>query len=637
MANESINLNLIPTGDMPVIHVSQFDNGRAFNVNLFKGSDEYTIPEGYTAELHCRKADRNIVTLATTNVSSNTLTFTTTTQLCACAGDNLCEVAIKDTEDYLVGSLNFILQVEKDPLQGGIESTSSIHDLTDQIEEITTEIVGENYYTKTETDTLLDSKANAADVYTKTQVDTALSSKANAADVYTKSQVDTALSAKVNTADLATVATSGDYDDLIDKPSLAAVATTGDYDDLTNKPTIPAAQVQSDYAQSDNTKVDYIKNKPDLSIYAKESDLILATGTENEAPYQIRTAPNNIGNLALEKLVGLTVCFNQLVNTGDTSINTVSGHKYYTSINGTKSIIQGGSAVSINDSSEDNVIDLTAMFGSEVADYIYALESGTAGAGVSIFKSLFGADYYPYTANTLMSAKPTGKVIKDENDQTIETIVYSGNELRGLLKVGTNGLYADGDTDDGSGSTDIRYEERAYQSGDESLVNAITDGTNTVVKKATPTTATSTAWSNPIQAKQGGTEEFIDGNVYGAVDLGSLEWVYTDETGHERMRATLSEWKRPANNGTVASGFCEGIEIITANAAYSHRAEGLAKESDTNNIYFYSSDMGTDAAAFKAAMSGHWLIYEKAAEGPAEMPCGHDTIYSKKTNYRYWG
>lgn len=168
MANESINLNLIPTGEMPVIHVSQFDNGRAFNVNLFKGSDEYTIPEGYTAELHCRKADRNIVTLATTNVSSNTLTFTTTTQLCACAGDNLCEVAIKDNEDYLVGSLNFILQVEKDPLQGGIQSTSEIYDLTDQIEDIATELIGENYYTKTETDTLLDAKADTSDIPTKT-------------------------------------------------------------------------------------------------------------------------------------------------------------------------------------------------------------------------------------------------------------------------------------------------------------------------------------------------------------------------------------------------------------------------------------------------------------------------------------
>lgn len=38
---------------------------------------------------------------------------------------------------------------------------------------------------------------------------------------------------------LAAVATSGDYDDLIDKPVLSEVATSGDYDDLNNKPVIP--------------------------------------------------------------------------------------------------------------------------------------------------------------------------------------------------------------------------------------------------------------------------------------------------------------------------------------------------------------------------------------------------------------
>ena len=38
---------------------------------------------------------------------------------------------------------------------------------------------------------------------------------------------------------LAAVATSGDYDDLIDKPVLSEVATSGDYDDLINKPVIP--------------------------------------------------------------------------------------------------------------------------------------------------------------------------------------------------------------------------------------------------------------------------------------------------------------------------------------------------------------------------------------------------------------
>lgn len=52
------------------------------------------------------------------------------------------------------------------------------------------------------------------------------------------------------------------------KPSLATVATSGSYSDLSNKPTIPAAQVQSDWAQTTTTAVDYIKNKPTLATVA---------------------------------------------------------------------------------------------------------------------------------------------------------------------------------------------------------------------------------------------------------------------------------------------------------------------------------------------------------------------------------
>lgn len=88
----------------------------------------------------------------------------------------------------------------------------------------------------------------------------------------------------VQPGDLATVATTGSYDDLSDKPSipaaqvnsdwnassgvaailnkpsLAAVATTGDYDDLVNKPSIPAAQVNADWNSSSG--VSEILNKP---------------------------------------------------------------------------------------------------------------------------------------------------------------------------------------------------------------------------------------------------------------------------------------------------------------------------------------------------------------------------------------
>ena len=71
-----------------------------------------------------------------------------------------------------------------------------------------------------------------------------------------------------NKPDLATVATSGDYDDLSNKPDLAAVATSGSYDDLSDKPTIPAAPVQSNWNESDSSSLAYIQNKPNLASVA---------------------------------------------------------------------------------------------------------------------------------------------------------------------------------------------------------------------------------------------------------------------------------------------------------------------------------------------------------------------------------
>lgn len=56
------------------------------------------------------------------------------------------------------------------------------------------------------------------------------------------------------------------------KPFLATVATSGSYNDLTNKPTIPVAQIQSDWSQSDNTKKDYIKNKPTIPAAQVQSN-----------------------------------------------------------------------------------------------------------------------------------------------------------------------------------------------------------------------------------------------------------------------------------------------------------------------------------------------------------------------------
>ena len=49
------------------------------------------------------------------------------------------------------------------------------------------------------------------------------------------------------------------------------------------------------------------------------------------------------------------------------------------------------------------LIDLTLLFGSTIADYIYSLEQANAGAGVAWFKKLFNKPYYAYNAGELKS------------------------------------------------------------------------------------------------------------------------------------------------------------------------------------------------------------------------------------------
>ena len=77
-----------------------------------------------------------------------------------------------------------------------------------------------------------------------------------------------------NKPNLATVATSGSYNDLSNKPSIPAAQVNSDWNassgvaQILNKPTIPAAQIQSDWTQTNTSAKDYIKNKPNLATVA---------------------------------------------------------------------------------------------------------------------------------------------------------------------------------------------------------------------------------------------------------------------------------------------------------------------------------------------------------------------------------
>ena len=349
---QRIVLTLIPTqGDEPVVfYASQYETARPFIADLMWGDTEFAPGDSCWAEIDIRKNDDNLVVITDdVAIDNNEVSVILPVQAVTCIGKNLGQVKIYADDDQLIAALNFILEVQQDPLAGGVTSETAIDNLTTQIDDI---ISGEGYVKDTDLD-VLQSDWDEADPTSPAYIKNKPSSGTQVQADWT--EADTTSPAYIkNKPDLSIYAESAD---------LAAVATSGSYNDLTDKPTIPAAQVQSDWDQSDNTAKDYIKNKPYVTVY-----------TENETPYQIRTAPAG-NNRTLEKLIGVSCAFNQLVNSGDTSINTTSGHKYVTKINNVWSIIAGGSAVTIVDDSSDMVIDLTACFGSEVADYLYNLEN----------------------------------------------------------------------------------------------------------------------------------------------------------------------------------------------------------------------------------------------------------------------
>lgn len=237
--------------------------------------------------------------------------------------------------------------------------------------------------------------------------------------------------------------------------------------------------IEADFANKANVDGAY-----ENMTVGNAEQLVSAVGEYNKTPYLFRTSGGSIdiGDREVDKLVGGTVAFNQMIQNGNfasssnwqligfgslsvsgnigtlTSVadnmNSIyqmvtipAGHKYLISADiksdisvnskfseGSAELIsclitdnwQRFSTVANKGSSSNNIdfirfsgvndvitfniknvmcIDLTQMFGSTIADYIYSLEQSQAGDGVAWFRNLFGADYYAYNAGQLMSVK----------------------------------------------------------------------------------------------------------------------------------------------------------------------------------------------------------------------------------------
>lgn len=166
-----------------------------------------------------------------------------------------------------------------------------------------------------------------------------------------------------------------------------------------------------------NNKPDAVGEYDNMLVGAAKG--IYAGNFNDLAPYIYRSISGR-GNMAImNKLIGGSVVWNQLVDTDTTDVTIPSGHKYILWNTSTLSLATSdGTTVSV--SSGYKFYDITQMFPSAVASFMTT----------ALFATLF-PDYanYAYSSPTIQSTKVSAKVVKDSNNTTIATYDLSGSHL----------------------------------------------------------------------------------------------------------------------------------------------------------------------------------------------------------------
>lgn len=317
-----------------------------------------------------------------------------------------------------------------------------------------------------------------------------------------------------------------------------------------------------------------------------------------------------------------------------------------------------------------NKIDLTQMFGTTIADYIYNLEQNTAGAGVAFFKKLFPAPYYAYNAGQLMSVNAGSHVMNGFNqwdevwelgniDATTGNNTNSSSNIRSknYIPVIPSVTYY---YKNGSGvncGTRFYDADKSYIGNGTGTANAtFTVPADACYMRFVLFSAYGTTYNNDIciniswDGERNGEYEpyvshtyelddtlelrgipkldannqlYYDGDVYesdgsvtrkyGIVDLGTLTW--TMESTGKYFIAPLNP--APAMVPALNIGNCKCIKYstISFDNIYNHTVDFDKVISLTNSVndrVYIRDTTYASAAAFQTAMSGVYLVYELA-------------------------
>jgi len=291
--------------------------------------------------------------------------------------------------------------------------------------------------------------------------------------------------------------------------------------------------------------------------------LLTTTGTVNPTPYTYRANMSGSDRVTISQITGGTVAFNQLVDTATTSVTVASGHKYAALVGGTWSVgTSDGTALTVTGGT-DMVFDLTQMFGSAVADYIYGIETATAGAGAAFFCEMFPKSYYPYNAGELMSVQTSGRVSGGHTYPLDSTLTLRG------VPVLSDGVPAyDGDQYTPNGAVMRRYS---------------------------------------------------------IVDLGTLTWNAASALGRAKSMSRPTNIKYIANRNNIIINLCLCSKAYVLLPYYitgssDREAYGVDQSiaivgSESGAVFVHDTSLASKSAEeVKAAMSGVYLVYELATQ-----------------------
>ena len=193
MTSQTFNLDLIPQGVPPIIHVSQYDKGQTWDIHLYENGIVFPVPANTSAAIQGTKPDSTGFQFpAVISAGDNVVTFTLEQQMTVFSGDIDCELVLVNGDDQ-VATINFVLSVEPSTLDDDTVISETQLPLIEQAAELGAVI--NNYATQIHADAETASTAATAATAAATSASADATTATAAADDATASKTAAATSA----------------------------------------------------------------------------------------------------------------------------------------------------------------------------------------------------------------------------------------------------------------------------------------------------------------------------------------------------------------------------------------------------------------------------------------------------------